>query len=59
VKDATSWDGVIPARIKRVTAQHTPDCHERTFEGTMFINSLISIMGTGWIKTAGIGRQPG
>jgi len=51
------WDRVISAGVKGITAQYAPNSHKGTFEGAMLVNRLIAVMGTGWIKPAGVGRQ--
>jgi hypothetical protein len=43
--------------IKWIAAQYSPDCHATPLEYTIFVNCLISIMRTGWIKPTGIGSN--
>jgi hypothetical protein len=52
-----SWDRVKTTRIEWVATYNPLDCQPPPFEGAVFIDSLIPIMGTGRIKTTGVGGQ--
>jgi hypothetical protein len=54
-----SGDRVNSTRVKRITPHHPLDCHPSTLYSTIFVNSLVTVMGTGWIKSAGVSRDNG
>lgn len=51
------WYGIIPARIKRVAAQHPLYRHPTSLDRAVFIHRLVSIMRAAGIKTTGVRRQ--
>jgi hypothetical protein len=55
--DRALADRIVPAWIERVTSQHPPACHERTFEHAVFVNCLVPIMRTGRVEAAGVRRH--
>ena len=50
-------DGIIPPRIERVAAYHTPGSHQTAFDNPEFVDRLVTIMRAGGVKAAGIGRH--
>src|SRR6188474_3966030 len=51
------WDGIVAPGVEWIASQYSPGGHGRSLKGAIFIHSLISIMGTGWIKSAGVCRH--
>lgn len=49
-----SWNRVIPTGVKRVAPDQTGDCQPRSFDGAVFIDRLVAIMGTSGIKAASV-----
>lgn len=47
----------MPTRIERVATKHAPARHQRAFQGAMFVNRLISVMGAGRVEAASVFRQ--
>jgi hypothetical protein len=52
-----SWDWIVASSIEGVATQHAPGSHQAAFDQSKFVDSLIPIVGTGWIKPASIGRH--
>jgi hypothetical protein len=51
------WDRIVAPGIEWITSQDAPARHERTFDGAVFIHSLITVMRAGGIKTTSVFRQ--
>ena len=51
------WYGIIPARIKRVTAQYPLYRHPTSLDRAVFINRLVAIMRAARIKPTCVRRQ--
>lgn len=52
-----SGDGVVSARVEWIASDYTPDCQHAAFYYSMFENSLVAIMRTRRVETAGIWRK--
>jgi hypothetical protein len=48
------WYGIIPTRMKGIATDDAPYSHEAAFDHAVTVYGLITIMGTGRIKPAGI-----
>jgi hypothetical protein len=47
-------DRIIATRIEWIATNNPPGCHETAFDNSIFIYSLIAIVGAGGVEAAGI-----
>ncbi len=51
------WDRVIASAIEGVAAYDAPGGHDAALNQAKFVDSLVSVMRAGWVKTTSIRRQ--
>lgn len=48
---------VVPTRVEGIATQDPPHSHQPALEHAVFVNGFVAVMGTGGVKTTGVGRK--
>lgn len=51
------WDWVVASTVEWVATQYAPGGHQAALNQAKFVDSLVSVMRAGWVKTTSIRRQ--